>query len=169
MSTTTQRPNFDIKSDLFLIQFRDVTLADKTLLDPRGATALVDGEWGYNNDAGLFVRASDIATPGNAATRKSYPVWAEPGRTDTQSIRKVAALRYGSWEADTRIFDAAAVVGGGAAITQTGQALKVATITVGGRNYSGLVGAGASDVIVARVEKLPALNGGKLRISAVAP
>jgi hypothetical protein len=38
MSTTAQRPNFDIKSDLFMVQTRDYPLADTTLLDPRLST-----------------------------------------------------------------------------------------------------------------------------------
>ena len=150
MSTTVQRVNFEPKSDLFLIQTRDFPVADATLLDPRGATAIVD-------------------TPGNAATLKSAPVWAELGRSDVQSIRKLTTFHLGIWEADTRIFDAAAVVGGGAAITFIGQLLKVATITLGSRNYTGLVGAVASDIVVATVADLPANNGGKLRIKAVAP
>jgi hypothetical protein len=169
MSTTAQRPNFDIKSDLFMVQTRDYPLADTTLLDPRLSTCLVDGEWVRLTDARLLVRATNVASAGDPATVKSFPLWNEPGRSDTQAIRKMTGIRFGSWEADTRIFDAAAVVGGGAAITAMDQPLKVATITLGGRNYSGLVGAGASDIIVARVSKLPANNGGRLGIVAVAP
>lgn len=169
MSTTVQRVNFEPKSDLFLIQTRDFPVADATLLDPRGATAIVDGEWMLKNSDGKLIRASTIGTPGNAATLKSAPVWAELGRSDVQSIRKLTTFHLGIWEADTRIFDAAAVVGGGAAITFIGQLLKVATITLGSRNYTGLVGAAASDIVVATVADLPANNGGKLRIKAVAP
>ncbi len=71
----------------------------------------------------------------------------------------------GDYEADTRIFDDSVALGGGALITFAGQPLKVATIDIGGRNYSGLVGAVAGDgsPIVGRVTRLPAANGGKLR------
>jgi hypothetical protein len=45
--------------------------------------------------------------------------------------------------------------------------LKVATITIGSRNYTGLVGHGGSgdaSKVVGYVTKLPAANGNKLRL-----
>ena len=45
--------------------------------------------------------------------------------------------------------------------------LAVATITIGSRNYTGLVGSQASDTTIIQVgyvSRLPANNGGKLRI-----
>jgi hypothetical protein len=75
-------------------------------------------------------------------------------------------LFRGEYEADTRVFDASVALGSGAAITTVLQPLKVATITVGSRNYVGLVGhGGSSDAspVVGYVTRLPASNGGKLR------
>ncbi len=162
--STVQRVNLEPRSDLFLIQRRDFPLADPSLVNPLNALALVDGEWVSVDAMGRMIRATDITSVGNTAAARAYVLWAERGRSDVQSIRK-ATVFYGGWyEADTRIFDAAAAVGGGAAITAIGQALKVATITIGSRNYSGLVGAAANDPLaVATVSMLPAANGGWLR------
>lgn len=165
--STVQKVNFEPLSDLFLIQRRDKELADPTLGDPYNALCLVDGEWVVLDDNEKFVRATVIGTPGNLATRRAMPLWNERGRSDTQSIRKWTSFYLGDWEANTRIYDAAAALGGGAAITFVGQLLKVATITLGSRNYTGLVGAeAASTVVVGEVTKLPAQNGGKLRFKA---
>lgn len=164
--STVQRVNLEPRSDLFLVQRRDFPLADPSLASPLNVVALVDGEWVVVDGNGKCLRATDVATPGDVALQRAYAVWAESGRSDVQSIRKLTTM-YGGWyEADTRIFDAAAAISGGAAITQIGQALKVATITLGSRNYSGLVGAAANDPLaVATVSMLPATNGGMLRFS----
>jgi hypothetical protein len=76
-------------------------------------------------------------------------------------------LWMGAWEFDTRIFDASAAIGTGAAITLVDQPLKVATIAIGGRSYTGLVGSDSTDsgaIVVGYVTRLPANNGGKLRL-----
>lgn len=166
--STVQQVNFEPASDLLATQRRDFALNDPALANPLNAVALVDGEWMVLNDSYKLVRASTIGSVGNAATQTSYPLIAERGRYDVQALaqRKMPIIFLGDFEADTRIFDAAATVGSGAAITFAGQPLKVATITIGSRNYSGLVGhGGAADTqpIVGRVTRLPAVNGGKLR------
>lgn len=166
--STIQRVNFEPSSDLLKTQIRDFALADKTIADPLNAAAYVDGEWFVIDNTGKAARACAINAQGNFATQTSYPLFAERGRTDVlaMSSRKVPLIYIGRWEADTRIFDAALVVSGGAAITFVGQPLKVASITLGGKIVCGLVGAVAGDgePIVARVAKLPATNGGKLRV-----
>lgn len=169
MSTVT-RVNFEPVRDVLPVQRADFALVDPTLADPLNAVALVDGEWMVLNATGDKIqRASVIGTPGNAAASRSYPLWAERGRYDVQAIggRKMPLLWLGSWEFNSRIFDAAAVVGSGAAITLVDQPLKVATVTIGTRNYTGLVGhggSGDSNIIVGYVTRLPANNGGKLRL-----
>ncbi len=168
--STVQRVNFEPVSDILATQRRDFVLADKTLAQPLNAVALVDGEWMIINTAYQLVRASTISSVGDEATQHSYPLWAERGRSDVLSMSspKMPVIFMGPYECDTRIFDAVVAVGSGAAITTVGQALKVATVTIGSRNYSGLVGVGASDTspIVGRVTRLPASNGGKLRFVA---
>lgn len=168
--STVQKVNLEPVSNILLTQIRDFALADKTLADPTNAVALVDGEWMTLDSTGKALRAAAVGTPGTVATVLSFPLFAERGRSDimAQADRKVPLIMFGDYEADTRIFDASAAVGagGGAAITFMFQPLKVATITLGSRNYVGLVGhGGASDTdpIVAYVSKLPAVNGGKLR------
>lgn len=165
--STVQKVNFEPVSDILATQRRDFGLADKTLSDPLNAVALVDGEWMVIDASYHIVRASTISSLGNAATQHSYPLWAERGRYDVRAMsgNKMPIIFMGDFEVDTRIFDATTVVGSGAAVTFVGQPLKVATIAIGGRNYSGLVGAGASDTdpVVGRVTRLPASNGGKLR------
>lgn len=165
--STVQQVNFEPVSDILATQRRDFGLADKTLSDPLNAVALVDGEWMVIDSAYKLVRASVIGTPGNLASQHSYPLIAERGRYDVRAMSgaKMPIVFMGDFECDTRIFDATAALGSGAAITVVGQPLKVATITIGSRNYTGLVGVGGSDTdpVVGRVTRLPASNGGKLR------
>jgi hypothetical protein len=164
---TIQRVNFEPVTDVLPIHRRDFPLADPTLAQPLNALALVDGEWMTLTNDYKIQRASAIANVGAAATVRSFPLWAERGRYDVQAIAgtRMPILFLGHYEFDTRVFDAAAVVGAGAAITQVMQPLKVATVAIGGRNYSGLVGAALADAapIVGYVTRLPTANGGKLR------
>src|SRR5579862_6415705 len=169
--STILRVNFEPVSDILPIPRRDFSLFDPTQADPLNATALVDGEWMTLNTAYQLVRASTIGSVGNGATVKSFPLFAERGRYDVRanSGTKMPILWRGEYEFDTRVYDATAVVtspGTGAAITTVMQGLKVATIAIGGRNYTGLVGhGGSSDAspVVGYVTRLPANNGGKLR------
>ena len=167
--SSVQRVNLEPTTDVLPIHRRDFPLADPSLAAPLNAAALVDGEWMTLNNSYQLVRASNVGTPGNAATKRSFPLFAERGRYDVQAIgsRKMPILYLGVYEVDTRIFDADAVVGSGAAITFVMQPVKVATITIGSRNYSGLVGHGGAadnDPIVGYVTRLPASNDQKLRI-----
>lgn len=166
--STIARINFEPVSDILPIWRRDLPLADGTLADPDNAVTLIDGEW-VTIDAGYeWVRAAAIGTPDDPALVRSFPVWNERGRSDRQGMaeRKTTCLFRGEYEFDTRVFDAAAVVGGGAAITTVLQALKVATVVIGARNFVGLVGhGGAADAnpVVGYTTRLPAANGGRLR------
>jgi len=168
--STIEKINFEPVQAVDPKQVRDFALADPTLANPLNALALIDGEWMKVNDDGVKIaRASNVAVVGNLATRLSYPLWSERGRTDVQAMsgRKTPLIYMGDWEYDTRIFDATVALGGGAAITFVGQGLKVATITIGARNVTGVVGHGGAadtDPVVARVTKLAATNGGKLRM-----
>jgi hypothetical protein len=166
--STVQRVNFTPVSDVLPITRRDFALADPTLANPFNATALIDGEWVTLNSSYQIQRPMSISAAGNAATARSFPLWAEKGRYDVQanSGRKMPVIWLGESEWDTRIFDATAVVGSGAAITTVLQPLKVASVTIGGVIYSGLVGSGGSadsNPIVGYVTRLPANNGGQLR------
>lgn len=168
---TILRENFRPVGDVLPVVRRDFPLADKTLVNPDNTLVLTDGEWMTLDSSYKLVRAADVAAAGNAAaaTNLQFPLWAEQGRYDVQAMaeRKPPVLWMGGWEFETRVFDPAAVVNGGAAISALWQPLKVASITIGARVYSGLVGhAGAADtdLVVAYVTKLPADNGGWLRI-----
>ena len=166
--STVGRVNFELISDLLDMQRRDFPLADTTLADPTSATCMIDGEWLTLDTSYKLVRASTIGSVGNEATKRSFPLFAEKGRYDVRAIAgtKMPVLFIGEYEADTRIFDASVTVGSGAPITAVMQPLKVATITIGSRNYTGLVGHGGSgdtSLIVGYVTRLPASNGGKLR------
>lgn len=175
--STLQKINFTPVSDVLPIQRRDFSLADPTLANPLNPVALVDGEWMVIDTNYKCLRASDILTPGATypvgygASRRSFPNFAERGRTDVQAMSRTAIplLFRGEYEFDTRIFDASVAVGsgGGAAMTFIMQPLKVATITFGGRNFSGLVGHGVEgtdvDAVIGYITRLPTSNGGKLR------
>jgi hypothetical protein len=171
-----QIENFRPVGDVLPVVRRDIGLADKNLANPRHVNSLVDGEWMVQNQANRLERAVDIAAAGNqpATTttgyvKKSYPLWGEQGRYDIQAMfeRKSPVLWGNFWEFETLIFDAAAVVGAGAAITDVDQPLKVASIDIDGKIVSGLVGWGVGDTtsqVVAIVTRLHTNNGGWLRI-----
>jgi hypothetical protein len=166
--STIQRVNFELVTSVVSLLPKDFALADKTLADPlNSANPFIDGEWFIIDANYKAAVACDRSGAGNVATQTAYPIWAEKGRWDTQAMseKKVPLLFLGDYEADTRVFDASAVVSGGAAITTVGQPLKVASITLGAFVKIGLVGAVAGDgePIVGRVTRLPAQNGGKLR------
>lgn len=166
--STISKINFEPVSDVLPIWRRDLPLAVPALADPLNAVALVDGEWVTLDSAYKWVRASNVASSGDPALVRSFPVFAERGRSDRQatSAKLTTALMRGEWEFDTRVYDASAAIGSGAAITTVMQPLKVATIVIGGRNFSGIVGHGGSadtHPVVGYVTKLPATNGGKLR------
>ena len=171
--STVQKVNFEPVSDILPVQRRDFPLADPTLAQPLNAVALVDGEWMSINTSYQIVRAADVTVLGTAGSggisaQRSFPLFAERGRYDVQAIAgtKMPILYRGEYEFDTRIFDAAAVCGSGAAITFPEQGVKSATIVLGGRNYCGLVGHGGSgdaSPVLGYVTRLPSSNGGKLR------
>lgn len=167
---TVQKINFEPLTDILPVHRRDFQVADPTLVTPSNPAVIVDGEWMTLNASYQLVRATDYATVDNTASLRSFPVWSERGRYDSQVLRKLVVLFLGVYECDTRIFDAAATSGSGAAITAVMQGLKVATIQPGGgaaRKFSGLVGHGGegtdTDPVVGYVTRLPGSNGGKLR------
>jgi hypothetical protein len=168
--STIQKVNFTPVTSVLPLQIRDFPIADQTLINPLNALCVIDGEWltldpGGSNKA---VRAADVGTLGALATTRSFPLFAERGRYDIQAMSKkgVPLIYRGEYEFDTRIFDASVALGAGAAITFPLQPLKAATIAIGGRNYTGLVGhGGTADVspVVGYVTRLPASNSGQLR------
>jgi hypothetical protein len=162
-----QNYNFELLSDMMLMVRRDIALADKTLANPLNAVALVDGEWMALDSNGKLVRAITITDAAGtvSAHNLNWPLWAERGRYDMQanSLGKAPVIKGGYFEADTRVFDASL----GSGIDAIDQPLKVAVVEIDSRKYSGLMRhAGLADdaAVVAYVEKLPANNGGKLRI-----
>lgn len=164
--STVGKINFEPVSDILAVQRKDFPLADTSLATPTNAVALVDGEWMTLNSSYQLVRAATVANDDELATLMSFPLFAENGRYDVQALGKTDVLWLGEYEADTTIFDASVALGSGAAITTVLQPLKVATVTIGSRNYVGLVGHGGaadSSPIVGYVTRLPANNGGKLR------
>jgi|GEM_PF-1544261 len=160
--------NFRPVRDILPLERLSAPVADPTLTDPSNAAALIDGEWMTLDANYKLVRACDVATAGNEASLPSFPLWTESGRFDVQATaeRLVTVIWMGAWEFETLIFDAAADIGLGDPITTRLQLVKVASITISGKIYSGLVGATSSDTnpTVGRVTRLPADNGGWLRI-----
>lgn len=166
MPTSVSKVNFTPLTSVLDIHRRDFPLADRTLVNPSNAVCLVDGEWMTLNASGQAVRASDVTVLGNRASVRAFPLWAERGRYDVQVLGKVPLIYVGDGEFDTLIYDSAVALGAGAAITAALQPVKVATIAIGGRNYTGLVGHGGSadtDPVVGYVTKLPSGTNGMLR------
>jgi hypothetical protein len=171
---TTLRENFRPVSDVLPTVRRDFVPANRELTNPQNPLSFLDGEWMTLDSAGKLIRAVNIATAGVAAGGAlCWPLWAENGRYDVQAMaeHKTPIIWLNDWEFETRIFDAGAAVGNGLAITTMLQAVKVASVAIGGtygtRILSGLVGhggSGDSDRVVGYVTRLPAANGGWLRI-----
>jgi hypothetical protein len=166
--STIQKVNFEPVTDILPLHRRDFALADPTLLNPQNPVCAIDGEWFVLNSSYQILRASTIGTLGNLATLKSFPSWAELGRYDTraQSKSPLPLIFRGEYEFDTRVYDASVSLGSGAPITFVLQGVKAATIAIGGRNFTGLVGHGGSadaSPVVGYVTRLPSANGGKLR------
>lgn len=170
---TILNENFRPVGDVLPVVRRDFPLADKTLANPDSATALVDGEWMTLDSSYKLIRPMSVAAAGNqpaSAGTLLFPLWAERGRYDIQASadRKAPLIWGGSWEFETRIFDPAATVGDGVAITALWQPLKAASVDIGGKIVSGLVGHGGvgtdAALIVAYVSRLHTANGGWLRI-----
>lgn len=165
MSSTIQKVNFEPVSDILPIWRRDLPLADGTLADPNNALCVIDGEWLTLDTNYKLIRACDVTNGSAKAAVKSFPCFSEKGRSDRMGMsqKKTDILFRGEYEFDTRVYDAAA---GTAPITTVLQGLKVATITIGSRNFVGLIGHGGSadtDPVVGYVTRLPTSNGGKLR------
>lgn len=182
--STVQKVNFEPVTDVMPVHRRDFPLANQALANPLNSVALVDGEWMTLDSSNKLIRGADVTVlgtvgAGGRASKICFPLWAERGRTDilSQSTRKMPVLYLGQYEFDTRIFDAAAVVGAaGAAITEMLQPLKVATISAtldgAARNFVGLVGHGGSAdsaPVAGYVTRLPSSNGGKLRFINALP
>lgn len=174
--STVQRVNYEPVSDILANQRRDFPLADPSLSDPNGTVPLIDGEWMILDANSAIARATDVGAADGvvpAVAQTSYLLFAERGRYDVQSLatKKMPILWIGDFEGDTRIFSAAQVAAsGGAAITLVGQPLQVATITIGSRKFTGLVGhdGGSTNAIVGRVTRLPGNNNNKLRFRSAA-
>ncbi len=161
--SSVAKVNFEPVSNVLAIQTRSMTLADPELANPLGANPLVDGEWLSYDGAGKAIRAADISSGGNAAAAISWPVWAEKGRYDNQALgeRKKSVIYLGAWEFDTRIYVATSMA--------VGHRVAVASITINGVIYAGLVDNGTmaspgAGITVGVVTRLPAANGNKLRI-----
>ncbi len=172
--STVQRVNFEPVSDINPIHRRDFPLTDPALSNPLNVAALVDGEWMTLDNTGgttfgRLIRATSLASLGQVASTVAFPLFAERGRYDVQAIadRKMPVLFLGQYEFNTRIFDLAANINltGNVAIASMLQPVKVATIALGGRNYTGLIGSAynENDPIVGYVTRLPSGNGGQLR------
>lgn len=167
--STVHKVNFEPVSDISPIHRRDIPLADPTLATPGNALCLVDGEWTTLDSNSKLVRATDITTLGAVCAKMSFPLFAERGRYDVQAMaeRKMPVLFLGQYEFETRIYDVTANINssGNAAISTILQPVRAATIALGGRNYTGLVGSAftSNGPIVGYVTRLPTSNGGRLR------
>lgn len=127
---------------------KDLVLADRTLASPSNANPLLDGEFlEYDGNKKAIRAGGDIL---------SWAVWAERGRTDVQALGRVPVLYMGTYEADTLIFD-------GAALTH-GAALMVDNVTIDTLTKSGLrLHGGGAELVIGYVTRLPAINGNRLR------
>jgi hypothetical protein len=142
--------NFRLVTPAEKLERRDFPVADRSILNPNGANPLLDGEF-------MELHATNPKTVIRAGGDKlSWAVWAERGRSDTQSIGKVPLLYMGSYEADTLIMDDTAL--------GHGDPLMVDDVTIATLTKSGLIKhGGGTELVVGYVMRLPSQNGNKLR------
>lgn len=143
MATVT----FRLKSPYQLVQRRDFTLADTTLLNPTNANPLEMGEFLMLDSAFKVIRADGSTI--------CYALFTEKGRSDTQAIGKVPVLKIGGYDAETLIYNASSA-------PALGAELEVATVTYETLSKSGLQTKSAGKV-VGYVLRTAASNGGYLR------
>jgi hypothetical protein len=146
------RPNFELITELQTLTRRDFPLAAPAILQPTGASPLVDGEWLQLNSSYQLERGS-----GSASTLV-FPVHTERGRYDTQAIGKVNVLYLGMYEAEVSPTNFIVTVSGLA----LGDALVVADISTGTFNRRGLVEKTGAGTVVGYVSKVYA-DGSKVR------
>jgi len=145
---------FKLTSAVADLDRRSFALADPTILRPAtSANPLVMGEWLDLTTAYKMQRGSgDLSVP-------SWPYFAEEGRYEVQAIEKGPFLYMGQFEADTMVFD-------GAAISAIGQPLFVGDVTYGSiagrKGLKGIAGP-STEVAIGFVTRLPASNNGWLR------
>lgn len=139
--------NFRLVTPIEWVYRRDLTLADRTLVNPNGSNPLLDGEWLQYDTAKKAIRSGGLTL--------SWVVFAERGRTDVQALGKVPVLYIGKYEADTLIFDSASLA--------HGSPLMVADVTYDTQTRSGLKLQAASALTIGYVTRMPSINGQKLR------
>lgn len=124
-------------------------VTDPGLLDPQGTSPipLLPGEFVEDAAGGKYDRASTITT-------LSYALIEDQGDYGVQASKKLSALRGGTYEADTYIFNAG--------LTTLGAAVEIGTVAVDGINHTGLV-ANTTGLVIGYVTKVAADNGGRLR------
>lgn len=144
---------FKLTSEFQTLHRRSFTFADPSILRPAtSANPLIMGEWLDLTSAYAMQRgAGDLSVP-------SWPYYAEEGRYEVQAIEKGPFLYMGQFEADTMVFD-------GAAVSTIGQPLFVGDVTYGSLTRKGLKGIAAptTEVPIGFVTRLPASNNGWLR------
>lgn len=144
---------FRLISEFQTLHRRPFALADPTILRPAtSANPLIMGEWLDLTTAYTMQRGTgDLSVP-------SWPYFAEEGRYEVQAIDKGPFLYMGGFEAETMVFD-------GAAISAVGQALFVGDVTYASLTRKGLKGIGSpsTEISIGFVTRLPANNNGWLR------
>jgi len=141
---------FILKTSVELIQRKDFSPFDRTLLQPTHANPILMGEFIHQRTATpKKIERAD-------GTKLSFAVWAEMGRSDVQVLRKIPTLFIGHYLADTLIFDAVAP-------PALGADLMVDTVTYDSKSVSGLKTHAGVVPVVGKVFQTAASNGNMLQ------
>lgn len=127
-------------------------VADAELLRPHSSSKvpLIAGEFVTDVAGKKYDRATD-------PTKPAYLVIEDCGDTGVQASGKVSAVRGFGYEADTLVFTAP---GGGFTL---GQSLMIGTVSINGKNHTGLVAHTGTNRVIGHVVALPSENNGYLR------
>ena len=144
-------PLFELVSELQMLNRRDFSVADETMLNPLNSRPLVEGEWLAIDSNYKLAREGDnnSGTADEGTSYAVFPVHTERGRYDTQVVKKVNVLFMGMYEAETQIVDTTGLA--------LGDSLTVQDISIGGIVRRGLKknsGSTSGRVVVGYVTKL---------------
>jgi len=134
-------PMFELLTGAELLERRDYSIADTTLLDPMSTNPIIEGEWLELNASKQLIRTgpnnANLEAGGMLTNPFSGQYWGERGRYDVRAINKLPILLWGNYEAFTKVFWKPGMPDANTPQT-LGQKLGVASVPIGGQFKKGL-------------------------------
>jgi hypothetical protein len=129
-------------------------VADPTMVDPHDDTRVLQGEW-------VELAANNEVVRTTSPNVLHFPMVDIPGQYDVQATSSISVLRFGNFEVDTSVYNAAN-------LNALGQAVEIDMVAYNpGLNNRGIpeIWSGAPALLVGFVTKAPV--SGRIRIQTV--